>query len=64
MLVNPCWSSPHRPGAFYDFEDRGMVDCVADFIEAGDITLYTVDSIDSQSWANFSAHPHDRAVAP
>ena len=53
---------PSQAGRFFDFEDRGMVAAVAGFIEEGDITLYTVDSIDSQSWANFSAHPHDRAV--
>jgi esterase/lipase superfamily enzyme len=33
----------------------------APFIEAGRITLYTVDSIDGQSWVNWNAHPADRA---
>jgi esterase/lipase superfamily enzyme len=57
VVVFPCQS-----GRFYDFENRGMVASVDEFIEAGQITLFTVDSIDGQSWANFGAAPHERAV--
>ncbi len=38
-----------------------MINTLARFIEAGQIKLFTVDSLDSQSWANFGAHPADRA---
>jgi esterase/lipase superfamily enzyme len=37
-----------------------MTNTLARFIEAGQIKLFTVDSIDGQSWANFGAHPADR----
>ena len=53
---------PVQAGRFYDFENRAMIYAVHWFIDEGHITLYTVDSVDAQSWANFGAHPHDRAV--
>jgi esterase/lipase superfamily enzyme len=58
----PVLVFPSQAGRFFDFENRGMVGAVEWFIESGYVTLYTVDSVDAQSWANFSAHPHDRAV--
>jgi esterase/lipase superfamily enzyme len=56
VLVFPCQS-----GRFFEYEDFGMVGVCQPLIDAGKITLITVDSIDSQSWANWSAHPADRA---
>ncbi len=56
MLVFPAQGS-----TFYEFEDRGMISACAEFIESGQIKVYTVDSVDNQSWANFQAHPADRA---
>lgn len=53
---------PVQSGRFYDFENYRMVDAVHWFIDEGWITLYAVDSVDAQSWANFGAHPYDRAV--
>ena len=52
---------PPQAGRFYDFENFGMVESIASFIEAGQIKLFAVDSIDGESWANGSAHPADRA---
>jgi len=57
----PVLVFPAQAGRFYDFENFGMVSAIASFIEAGQIKLFTVDSIDSQSWANNGAHPADRA---
>jgi len=57
----PVLVFPAQAGRFYDFENFGMVSAIASFIEAGQIKLSTVDSIDSQSWANNGAHPADRA---
>ena len=56
MLVFPAQAS-----RFYEFEDRGMNSACANFIESGRIKIFTVDSIDNQSWANGSIHPADRA---
>jgi esterase/lipase superfamily enzyme len=52
---------PAQAGRFFDFENFGMVHAISSFIEAGQIKLFTVDSVDGQSWANGSAHPADRA---
>jgi len=57
----PVLAFPAQAGRFYDFENFGMVNALASFIEAGQIKLFTADSIDGQSWANNSAHPGDRA---
>ena len=52
---------PAQAGRFYEFEDFGMVAAVSDLIERGLYTVYTVDSIDAQSWSNQAAHPSERA---
>jgi esterase/lipase superfamily enzyme len=52
---------PAQGGKFYEFEDFGMIAACQDFIEEGKIKVCTVDSIDNQSWANWEAHPADRA---
>lgn len=57
----PVLVFPAQGGRFYDYENFGMVGAVSPFIESGKIKLFTVDSIDGQSWANWQAHPADRA---
>jgi esterase/lipase superfamily enzyme len=57
----PVLVFPAQGGRFYEFEDFGMIHAVHEFIDAGKIRLFTVDSIDNQSWANVHAHPADRA---
>lgn len=52
---------PSQGGRFYEYEDFGMVEANRDFIENGKIQLYTVDSIDYQSWVNWNVHPAERA---
>ena len=51
---------PAQSGRFFDYENFGMVDAARGPIEAGKIKLFTVDSLDSQTWANWQAHPSDR----
>ena len=57
----PVLVFPAQGGRFYEFEDFGMVGAAADFLADGKIKLFTVDSVDNQSWANWGAHPADRA---
>ena len=52
---------PSQGGRFYEYEDFGMVEACAPSINDGRVQLFTMDSIDNQSWCNFSAHPADRA---
>lgn len=58
----PVLVFPSQCGRFFDFEDRGMVNSVAGYLDSGFFSLYTVDSIDAQSWANFNLPPHKRAL--
>ena len=57
----PALVFPSQQGRFHDFEDWGMTNTLARFIESGQLKLFTVDSLDSQSWANWDLHPADRA---
>jgi esterase/lipase superfamily enzyme len=57
----PVMVFPAQGGTFYEFEDFGMVEAVRGFIDAGSIKVFTVSSVDNQSWANVHVHPADRA---
>jgi esterase/lipase superfamily enzyme len=57
----PILVFPAQGGRFYEYEDFKMIEAVSDFIESGKVKIITVDSIDNQSWANWNAHPADRA---
>ena len=57
----PVLVFPSQQGRFHDFEDQGMITTLAKFIEAGQIKLFAVDSLDGQSWTNGGAHPAYRA---
>jgi esterase/lipase superfamily enzyme len=57
----PLLVFPAQGGRFYEYEDFGMIAAIAGSIEAGRVQVFTVDSVDLQSWANFSAAPADRA---
>ena len=51
---------PALGGTCHEFEDFGMVAAVQPFIEAGQIKLFTVESVDRQAWANEQAPPAGR----
>ena len=57
----PLLVFPAQGGRFYEFEDFGMIPVIAPFIEAGQIKVFAVDSLDNQSWANWNAQPAERA---
>jgi len=57
----PVLAFPAQAGSFHDFESFGMINAISHFIESGQIKVFTVDSIDGESWANYSIHPADRA---
>lgn len=56
----PAIVFPTSCGRFYEFEDRGMVATVAGKIEAGDLQLFCVDSVDGESWYNRNVSPRWR----
>lgn len=52
---------PTQGGRFFQFEDFGMIQAIAPLIEAGAYQVFTVDSVDNQSWANWNILPPERA---
>ena len=51
---------PTSGGRFFEFEDRGMIAALAPRIEAGQLQLYCLDSVDMESWYNQSVSPRAR----
>lgn len=56
----PVLVFPSSCGRFFEFEDRGMVDAVADRIERGALQLFCIDSVDGESWYNRDVSPRWR----
>jgi len=57
---------PSSMGAFYEYEDTGMVGAVAEKLRQGLLQLFCVASADRESWYNRGAPPRhrvDRALA-
>ena len=55
VLYIPC-----QDGRFFDFENFGMIDAWAPFIESGRATVFSVDTIDSETWSNTDGDPYWR----
>ena len=51
---------PSSMGAFFEYEDRGMIDAVAGKLEHGGLQLFCVSSVDGESWYNRATHPRNR----
>lgn len=49
-------------GRFFDFENRGMIAALAEKIEAGQLQLFCVDSVDAESWYNRQISPRRRVA--
>jgi esterase/lipase superfamily enzyme len=57
----PVLVFPTEAGKAGDFESNGMVEAVADLLDAGRVKLYCVDSYDSASWSDRSIPLEERA---
>jgi esterase/lipase superfamily enzyme len=53
---------PTSGGRFFEFEDRGMVAALAPRIDAGQLQLFCLDSVDRESWYNRCVAPRRRIV--
>lgn len=51
---------PTRGARFYEYENLRMIEQIADKIDAGQLQLYCIDSIDTESFYCFWAHPEGR----
>jgi len=41
---------PTSMGAFFEYEDRGMITALGDKLEHGQLRLFCLSSVDSESW--------------
>ena len=57
----PCLILPRLSGRFYDWENFGMIEKAAWWIDRGELQLFCVDSIDAESWADRNGDPRKRA---
>src|SRR6185369_6786980 len=51
---------PTSMGAFFEYEDRGMVAALADKIDAGLVQLFCVATLDTESFYGNNRHPRER----
>lgn len=58
----PVLVFPTSQGKFYEYENAGMIHAVWQKIEAGNLQVFCIDSVDSESWYNRGIHPHDRVM--
>lgn len=55
MLFIPC-----QDGRFFDFEDFHMAGTLAPWIEAGQIMVISIDTIDQETWSDTNGDPYWR----
>jgi esterase/lipase superfamily enzyme len=53
---------PTSGGRYYEAKDREIVNSVADLIDDGKIILFCPDSVNNESWYNYSAEPKYRVL--
>lgn len=58
----PVLFFPTRMARFYDYEDWGIIGALEDKINNGELQIYCVDSIDSESFYNQNIHPSERII--
>ena len=57
----PVLVFPSEQGRAWDFENNGMVESVAELIDAGRVKLYCIDSADAWTWSDRSVPTEERA---
>ena len=55
VLFVPC-----QDGRFYDFENFHMTDTYSDWIESGRCMVFSIDTIDAETWSDKDGNPYDR----
>ncbi|MEM8860895.1 MAG: alpha/beta hydrolase-fold protein [Chloroflexota bacterium] len=58
----PFIAFTNNNGKFYEYEDNGMINALAHLIDDGEMRLYTVGNIDSETWYHTGLDPHWRGV--
>jgi esterase/lipase superfamily enzyme len=58
----PILVFPTSQGRFFEYENAGMIDAISQKIDSGNLQVFCVDSVDSESWYNRGIHPHERVM--
>lgn len=53
---------PTAAADYLEYERFQLIDHLAPFIEAGRVKVFSIDSINNESWMNNNMHPRDKAV--
>ena len=56
----PVLAVPCQNGRFFDWENFGMIDTLADYLEGGKLHLFTVDTIDAETVSAHGGNPYAR----
>ena len=56
----PVMVFPTSGARFYEFEDRGLLSSIGHKVDSGEVQLFCVDSVDSESWYNRDVPPRWR----
>ena len=56
----PVLVVPSQNGRYFDFENFGMVETCKEYIEAGKIQLFCIDTIDTETWSDEAGDPGKR----
>ncbi|MCF0112143.1 MAG: esterase family protein [Erysipelotrichaceae bacterium] len=56
----PILVFPSQNGRFYEFEDFKMIETVTNELENGEIQIFTIDSIDLESWSDTNGNEGHR----
>lgn len=51
---------PTAAADFLEYERFGLIDSIAPIIESGKVKVFSIDSINNESWMNYHAHPQHR----
>ena len=57
FIVFPC-----QDGKYFDFESRGMIDTVQNYIEEGRLQLFCIGCVDEETWSAKDGDHHGRIM--
>jgi esterase/lipase superfamily enzyme len=57
----PMLYIPSQDGRFFDFEGFHMTDTLSPWIESGQLMVFSIDTMDVETWSNKAGNPHWRA---
>src|SRR5688572_5012411 len=53
---------PTAAADYLEYERFQLLDQIAPFIDAGKLKVYSIDSINNESWLNNNMHPRDKSI--